>query len=610
MRIPRSFHRIWLGAKPLPVEFQQFGLTWEHLHPGWAMQLWTDANLPPLINQRAFDGAPSFAAKADILRYEILLLHGGVYVDTDFECLRSIEPLIEGIDCFVAQQRELEADFGKFSYVNNALMGAIPGHPLFKDLVELLGLHMKSLPPDVPAAYLTGPHYLTTVLQAHPTVEIFPARQFYPYTATERWRRHEPFPEAYAVHHWTLSDVAVMRMKRRQLGDEGQPCLTVAVHPACGGDTLRLRWVLEGLCLQSVTDFEVLVVAEEDAEGIGSLCREFEGRLLIRCLPVIGSGANGGAPARNSALAEAQASRVLFLDSDCLPDPDVVETHARYADRALCLFGYRRIYPKGKMFPFRDAVDHAGLIQHSHPERGDLHIVPSAKRWKDVASCCFSVPTALAARQGGFGEDQAEGEVRALAKRLSEVGCPTVPCIYGARVTQLGPDASASRRNAPLDQQQVKLRFNHGIARVRARGAAPAHVPNGKSPWVLRVATLNGAKDQQISALFYHLLREFETAQTPSDAVASVTQRVAVEPAKLQRVTALCANYIHQAMAGGVLVPTSDPGENPNGREFVAGTHGITGSTPEEAGAGIASKSTRFEVPPSGAGVGLMAAVS
>ena len=566
MHIPKIFHRIWLGSRSMPEEFERFGRTWEQLHPGWEMRFWTDANLPALTNQAAFDSAPSFAAKADILRYEILLQHGGVYVDTDFECLRNIEPLLDGVGCFVAQQRDLDADFGKFCYVNNALMGAIPGHPLFKDLVELLGQHMKSLPPDVPASYLTGPHFLTTVLQAHPDVKIFPACFFYPYTATERWRRHEKFPQAYAVHHWTLSDVAILRAKRRQLGDGSEPCLTVVLNPVCGGDPLRLRWVLEGLCLQSVTNFEVLVLGAKDVGDSVALYGEFSGRLQVRAvLPSEKTeGSQTAAVLRNAALAQAQALRVLFLDSDCLPDPDVVETHARYAGKAMLLFGYRRIYPVEKFFPFRDAVDYGGLVQHAVPERRDLYVVPSAERWKDVASYCFSVPTKLALK--GFDESLPDGEALDFAKGLSENGCPSVPCIYSARVTQLGPELQASPANGADGTNathHAKLRFNESIAKLRRRGTAAGQGINGKSPYVLRVASLGGAKDQSVSALLYHLLNEFKVAQPPNEAISSVAKRVAVEPDKIQRVTGLCAGYINQFMCAGVLVPAAVPTENP-----------------------------------------------
>jgi hypothetical protein len=565
MKIPATLHRIWLGRNPLPAEFQEFGRTWERLHPGWESRLWTDENLPPLVNQTAFENAPSFAAKADILRYEILLRHGGVYVDTDFECLRSLETLLAEVDCFVAQQRDLDSDFGRFCYVNNALMGAVPEHPLFQDLVGLLGQHMKGLPADVPASYLTGPHYLTTVLQAHPGVRIFPAALFYPYTATERWRRHEKFPDAYAVHHWTLSDVAVSRLKSRTLGDGESPCLSVSLHPAENHDPLRLRWVLEGLCLQTVTNFEVLLPVVDARGELAALGREYQGRLKLRLLEAAdqATGAHGSSAGwRNLALAAARAPRVLYLDSDSLPDPDVVELHARYGDKPRLVFGFRRIYPVGKLFPYRDAVDYSGLIPHCVPEQAGLYLVPSAERWREVVSGCCSVPAALVFTGGGFAEATGEDEVRALAGQLAASGCPTVPCLYGGRVTQLGPPAATVASGRPL--AMTTFRFNQTIASLSTRTKSNRPVRPGRSPYALRVGTLRGPVDRNLTALTWHLLKEFETARVPAEAIANVGRRVAIDPGKAQRVASLCAGYINEYLSLGVLVPAFAEADTPD----------------------------------------------
>ena len=95
--IPRVFHRIWLGRQPMPAEFEAFGATWLQHHPGWKMKLWTEANLPPLVNRWAFQQARTLAGRSDVARYEILFRCGGIYVDTDFECLRNLERLIDNV---------------------------------------------------------------------------------------------------------------------------------------------------------------------------------------------------------------------------------------------------------------------------------------------------------------------------------------------------------------------------------------------------------------------------------------------------------------------------------------------------------------------------------
>ena len=88
-RIPRVFHQIWIGPKPLPEKYKRWQKTWQSI-PGWTYKLWTDKDVQqfPLINQDAYYREKNLGARADILRLEILYREGGVYIDTDFECLK------------------------------------------------------------------------------------------------------------------------------------------------------------------------------------------------------------------------------------------------------------------------------------------------------------------------------------------------------------------------------------------------------------------------------------------------------------------------------------------------------------------------------------------
>src|SRR6478672_5332213 len=100
MLIPRVFHQIWLGPKPVPEQFKKWAGRWLQLNPGWQMEWWTDARLPEMVNRREFDAADKMAAKSDILRYEVAWRHGGIYVDADFEPLRPIEAILQGVNAF------------------------------------------------------------------------------------------------------------------------------------------------------------------------------------------------------------------------------------------------------------------------------------------------------------------------------------------------------------------------------------------------------------------------------------------------------------------------------------------------------------------------------
>ncbi|NYK77369.1 hypothetical protein GPW07_24425, partial [Salmonella enterica subsp. enterica serovar Typhimurium] len=87
----------------MPDEFARYGESWRRHHPSWEVRLWTDENLPDdLVRKEAYERLRKPAERSDIIRLEVVLRYGGVYVDTDIECLRSIEPLIEGVEFWTA----------------------------------------------------------------------------------------------------------------------------------------------------------------------------------------------------------------------------------------------------------------------------------------------------------------------------------------------------------------------------------------------------------------------------------------------------------------------------------------------------------------------------
>jgi hypothetical protein len=200
--IPRKIHFIWFGDAPLPPEYEAFRAGWERLNPGWEVITWDEASLPPLVNRAAFDAASTWAGKADIARLEILLRDGGVYADCDFEPLRPIEPLLDGVGFFAAR------DWG--DWIANTMMGSAPGHPMTQTLVDAIPARFAARP-DAPPNELTGPHLITELVaerEAHdPSIRIFPKERFYPYPYEERHLHHigEDFPGACAVHHWAAS---------------------------------------------------------------------------------------------------------------------------------------------------------------------------------------------------------------------------------------------------------------------------------------------------------------------------------------------------------------------------------------------------------------------
>lgn len=186
--VPKIFHRVWLGPAEMPAEFHAYGNTWLERHPGWEMHLHTpytfQTNYPDLVTRCE---KPSNAS--NIYRYEIALAHGGVYLDTDFECLKNIEKLIDGEDLFTAHQLDDPRNPG---YLANGFFGCTAGHPAMAAL-------LKAAPSWTGPTY--GPTLFTHVMRGF-LPRVLPRQLFYPYSWDELERRNESFPEAYAVHHW------------------------------------------------------------------------------------------------------------------------------------------------------------------------------------------------------------------------------------------------------------------------------------------------------------------------------------------------------------------------------------------------------------------------
>jgi inositol phosphorylceramide mannosyltransferase catalytic subunit len=125
LRIPRTFHQIWLGPDPFPEEYAAYQATWLRHHPGWALRFWTEENLPEELRRpEVAERLRNPTDRSNILRLELIWRFGGVYVDTDVECLRSIDPLIEDTDFFIT----LRHSGGRST--NNFFFGAVAGHPI------------------------------------------------------------------------------------------------------------------------------------------------------------------------------------------------------------------------------------------------------------------------------------------------------------------------------------------------------------------------------------------------------------------------------------------------------------------------------------------------
>ena len=204
--IPKKIHQIWFGGK-LPDKYKRLTESWQRFHPTWEYKLWKDEDIDSisLTKKDIFDASPNYANKSDIFRYEILRQQGGLYADTDFECLKSFDDLL-CLDFFTGWA------YDKSMILYTALIATIPRHQIINDCVNLLN-HSYNGNNSFKIMDTTGPYYFTrcflnSAREDTKGVVVFPPDFFYPLPNGDRWatRPHKYIkPFSYAIHHWAVS---------------------------------------------------------------------------------------------------------------------------------------------------------------------------------------------------------------------------------------------------------------------------------------------------------------------------------------------------------------------------------------------------------------------
>ncbi len=187
-----------MGPASLSKQELEWQQSWKHYNPGWKHVLWNDEKINEKLNithPNILHECKNFSEKSDILRFEILYQFGGLYIDTDFECLKPIDPLFINRDFLIFREsrNDVCGAFFAASRNNSRVKKIIDGLP------DRQRIHGKAK-----ANIKFGPKYLHEMLPGASVDNN--TRLVYPYMWNEKHRRNENFaetsPESYAVHHW------------------------------------------------------------------------------------------------------------------------------------------------------------------------------------------------------------------------------------------------------------------------------------------------------------------------------------------------------------------------------------------------------------------------
>lgn len=203
--LPKKIHQIWLGG-PFPDAYKKWADTWKQFNPDWEYKLWTDKNIDniEIPNKKLFDSIKNAGQKSDFLRYHILNQFGGMYVDTDFECLKSFDSLTY-VDFLAGIAYAAKLEFGI------GLICSIPNHPILEQIIH----NLDKIRDGSTAAIFetTGSVFFTrmffkVVTEYMKGIVILPYDYIYPFPNNKRHKengRKYIKDCSYAIHYWKVS---------------------------------------------------------------------------------------------------------------------------------------------------------------------------------------------------------------------------------------------------------------------------------------------------------------------------------------------------------------------------------------------------------------------
>lgn len=219
---------IWIGNKKFPNESNTFLKTWSRKNVDYTTVLWTNEESDKLMSDsklaKFYFESRNIGFKSDLLRYEILRSHGGVYVDSDLECLRPINSLVNNASFTYADQANAEPAIGFLASVKdgkfiNYLINILTNHiengihkeDVFHRTLEMSGPYLFGCslklwfgPNRLSPIYDNYGYHIGNKLKDTAALYEWTVYPYNPCCADKEYNASK-HAAAYAIHHWNAS---------------------------------------------------------------------------------------------------------------------------------------------------------------------------------------------------------------------------------------------------------------------------------------------------------------------------------------------------------------------------------------------------------------------
>lgn len=405
MKIPKIFHRVWLGNKPMPEEFVRYGKTWEKHNPDWKMILWTEETLPPMINEKYLKECNTYSEMSDIIRYEVLYRYGGIYIDTDFECLKPIEELIKDYDVFASTEDN--------KHICGGFFGSTRKHPLVKKMID-------NIPPALErnkrqtSDLRIGPKYVTQTLQ-NENITIIDKEFIYPYLPGQIKLKKELSQNkvAYAAHHWAASWMGEETKKKKyiqafkNLDEFGAIMEDVFGETPTRDKPKRTKVIKQGVSI-------VIPYKEDkyDPEGIRKDNFNFVVNRYKEIFPraeiVLGEDTKGDdihfcrATAINNGVEKCKYNTIIISDADLIIKENSLEKAIKEVEQRGFIIPWGRCYDITK--EFSEEIKKTGVITWQKARKDELRSIRDIRQDKMAGGIQVILKTVFN-RVGGYDEE-------------------------------------------------------------------------------------------------------------------------------------------------------------------------------------------------------------
>ena len=175
--IPKIVHQTWFEDVSQEKYPNMSRLIESFKQSGWNYKFYTDdeagnflsTHFPPEVRQ-AYDALRPGAFKADLFRYCVLLIHGGVYADMDIMLETNLDLAVGPDVGFMVPQDEPGTPVNHRMCLWNGFIAAAPGHPFLAKVIETVVNNVRNRFTSVDIDQMFCPDPELSVLHAFDTL--------------------------------------------------------------------------------------------------------------------------------------------------------------------------------------------------------------------------------------------------------------------------------------------------------------------------------------------------------------------------------------------------------------------------------------------------------